>query len=449
MSFFSRKNVSIILIASSFLFRFSYLSAGTSIAPATQESKQNVIKGPLGVFGDKVAPQFSSQKTRSPTTVTQHKIERDSCAFDAFAKNGLSRSEAQRIVSASEPFLNMNTLKSNTPFNIEWNQIEGEPLTAQAVEIYPDPLTLLRIEKQLDGGWVGKETKYAVETKRAAFTGVVNSSLWESASEAGMDFQLISDLAEVFAWQIDFNREVRAGDRWRLVVEQRLVHGKHYQWGNVLAAEYENRGETHMGIRYPAVGNPAGFFDADGNSLRKMFLRAPLKYTRISSSFTLHRFHPILKKNRPHYGIDYAASTGTPILAIGDGVVTYAGWAGESGIMVKIRHNSVYSSAYLHMQKLPARIKVGVKVGQSDVVGYVGSTGLATGPHLHFSFFVNNSYVDPQGMKFPSADPVSANEMQTFGSLVKTMVQALPHWPSPLQMNVTTLQKQESRAISR
>jgi hypothetical protein len=197
MSFFSRKNVSNILIASSFFFYFSYLSAGTSIAPAIQESKQNVIKGPLGVFGDKATPQFSSQKTLSSTTVTQHKIERDSCAFDAFAKNGLSRNEAQRIVSASEPFLNMNALKSNTPFNIEWNQIDGESLAAQAVEIYPDPLTLLRIEKQSDGGWVGKETKYAVETKRAAFTGVVNSSLWESASEAGMDFQLISDLAEV------------------------------------------------------------------------------------------------------------------------------------------------------------------------------------------------------------------------------------------------------------
>ena len=415
MPLFSRKNAFNFLIPCVFLLHNGHLAAQAAFTPLVR-----------------------------PTTVTQHKIERNSCAFNALVAAGISRNDAAHIIKAGEPFLNMDSIKANTPFTIEWVRADAEEPTARTVEVYPDPLTLLHIERAFGDSWTAKQTKYATQSKQVAFSGVVTSSLWESASEAGMDFQLISDLAEVFAWQIDFNREVRAGDRWRLIVEQQLVNGKHYQWGNILVAEYENRGELHKGIRFPEQGASGGFFDEEGNSLRKMFLRAPLKYTRITSTFKRQRFHPILKIMRPHLGIDYGAPAGTPILATGDGVVAFAGRAGDSGIMLKIRHNSVYSSAYLHMQKIAGGIKAGTKVKQSEVVGYVGMTGLATGPHLHFAFFVNDKYVDPAGMKFPSADPIPKENSEAFLALKKRMVAKLPNWPSPLQLHITSLQKQQN-----
>ena len=402
------------------------------------------LKGPLSDIVGERTQQSSLSHDIPLLTVTQHKIERNSFLFNALTSAGISRSDAGYIIKAGEPYLDMKSIKANTSFSIEWIRGEANAPVLSAVEIYPDPITKLKFTRGTAESWTAKQTKYSVETREAAFVGVVTSSLWESASEAGMDFQLISDLAEVFAWQIDFNREVRTGDRWRLVVEQQLVNGRHYQWGNILVAEYEKEGETHKGIRYPEKGPNAGFFDERGNSLRKMFLRAPLKYTRITSSFKMARFHPILKKMRPHLGIDYGAPAGTPILAIGDGTITYAGWAGDSGTMVRIRHNSVYSSAYLHMQKVAKNIKAGTKVRQRDVVGYVGMSGLATGPHLHFSFFINNKYVDPAGMRFPSADPVPSGERGSFGAVANRMIAKLPRWPSPLQLNVTALQKQPS-----
>ncbi len=252
-----------------------------------------------------------------------------------------------------------------------------------------------------------------VEVELVSFSNKVDSSLWESARLVGMDSSLIVELADIFAWQVDFAREVRSGDSWKILVEKKRVEGRDIGWGKILAAQYTNQGTLYTGILYNARGSDS-YYAPDGSSLKRIFLKSPLRYSRISSKFSKRRLHPILKIARPHNGVDYAAPIGTPVMSVGDGVVSFAGRKGESGIMVKIKHNSKYSTAYLHLKNIAKGIRNGVKVRQSQVIGYVGMSGAATGPHCHFSFYENSRFVDPLGRKFPAQAGVPKEKMFDF-----------------------------------
>jgi murein DD-endopeptidase MepM/ murein hydrolase activator NlpD len=236
-------------------------------------------------------------------------------------------------------------------------------------------------------------------------------------------------LADIFAWQIDFAREVRAGDRWRILVEQRYAGEKNIGWGNILAAEYEHDGQLHSAaLLRDGEGKELGYFAPDGKSLRRMFLKAPLKFGRITSRFQRARFHPILKVARPHRGVDYGAPIGTPVLAVGDGVVVQSGWLGGAGKAIRLRHNSTYQTAYKHLHGFASGIRVGARVRQGQVIGYVGSTGLSTGAHLHFELWERGNYVDPLGRKFPSADPVPQKFLLGFQKASQKYRELLPSW---------------------
>jgi murein DD-endopeptidase MepM/ murein hydrolase activator NlpD len=270
-------------------------------------------------------------------------------------------------------------------------------------------------------------------TEQRTFTGTVASSLWESAEDIGVDPILIVQLTEIFAWQVDFNREVQPGDQWRLVVEERFARDQAIGWGSILAAQYVNQGETFTAVKFPQEGPGGAYFTPDGESLRRMFLKSPIKFGRISSRFSHKRFHPILKKNRPHLGVDYAAPIGTPIRAVGDGRIVYLGRNGGSGKMIKIRHNSVYQTAYLHLNGYAKGLRRGSRVQQGQLIGYVGQTGLATGPHLHFAFYENGRYVDPLGRKFPAADPVPDEKLTSFKKVARGIIPQLPDWQLALK----------------
>ncbi|MGE4132796.1 MAG: M23 family metallopeptidase, partial [Bdellovibrionales bacterium] len=226
---------------------------------------------------------------------------------------------------------------------------------------------------------------------------------------------------------VDFSREVRVRDRWRLTVEQKLVRGRPIGWGSILAAEYENAGELHTALLYQD-GESSGYYGLDGSNLRRMFLKSPIKFGRISSRFNRKRFHPVLKIRRPHLGVDYAAARGTPIRSVGDGTVLLAGWKGGGGRTVKIRHNSTYQTSYLHMSGFAKGIKRGTRVKQGQIIGYVGATGLATGPHLHFEFSVNGKVVDPLKAKFPTADPIPKTKIASFKAQISGLLATLPGW---------------------
>jgi murein DD-endopeptidase MepM/ murein hydrolase activator NlpD len=240
---------------------------------------------------------------------------------------------------------------------------------------------------------------------------VITSSLFGAVSAAGEEDQLALDLADIFAWDVDFNTELQKGDTFRVSVEKMYLDGRFVRYGRIHSAELV-RGPRVIRAIYFESRHGSGYFTPEGNPLRKAFLRSPLKFSRISSGFTHSRFHPILKTSRPHLGVDYAAPVGTPVRASGNGVVTHAGWSGGYGKTVKIRHPNGYETLYGHLSRIV--VKVGQRVEQAEVIGNVGTTGLSTGPHLDYRMIKTGTYIDPLKLKSPPAEPVLAAERGAF-----------------------------------
>ncbi len=253
-----------------------------------------------------------------------------------------------------------------------------------------------------------KEVKLTVDTA----IGVIRTSLWDAMIENHNDPNLANDLSEIYAWTIDFFG-IQKGDNYKVIYESLWVEGKRIGIGKILAANF-----NHYNVDYNAfyfVQDLKGdYFDEKANSLRRAFLKAPLKFKRISSHFSHSRMHPVLKYRRPHLGVDYAADVGTPVVTIGDGTVISADWSGGGGRTVKIKHNGTYSTTYMHLSKYGEGIRAGARVRQGQVVGYVGSSGLSTGPHLDFRFYKNGQPIDPLKVESPPAEPVKTENLQNF-----------------------------------
>jgi murein DD-endopeptidase MepM/ murein hydrolase activator NlpD len=347
--------------------------------------------------------------------------------FTLLREQDISPLDIQQIVSAAKPLFNLTKLKPGLRFQIYQNElIEKE---VREIKFRFSAVEFLSVKKE-NGTWIANKVTEEVELRNKTFSGTVTSSLWESAQKAEMDPNLIAELADVFAWEVDFSREVRSGDRWRMTVQEKWVKDKPIGWGAILAAEYINAGEAHQAVLFRTNGEDTGYFTPTGESLRKMFLKSPIRYGRITSGFNLKRFHPILLKSRPHLGVDFAAPKGTPIRAVGDGTVLSAGWRGGGGNVVKIRHNSTYATAYKHMSGFARGIRAGAHVQQGQVIGYVGSTGISTGPHCHFEFYERGRFIDPVRKKFPSADPVPEHLLGQFQTEAAVMLASLPNWDS-------------------
>ncbi|WP_338522478.1 peptidoglycan DD-metalloendopeptidase family protein [Pseudomonas batumici] len=250
---------------------------------------------------------------------------------------------------------------------------------------------------------------------RSAYVhGVIKGSLSLSAQRAGMPHSLTQEMTKVFGYDIDFAQDIRPGDEFEVIYEQKVVNGKIVGTGNILSARFTNRGKTHTAVRYTNKQGSSSYYTADGNSMRKAFIRTPVDFARISSRFSMGRKHPILNKIRAHKGVDYAAPRGTPIKAAGDGKVLLAGRRGGYGNTVIIQHNNTYRTLYGHMQGFAKGVHTGSSVKQGQVIGYIGTTGLSTGPHLHYEFQVNGVHVDPLGQKLPMADPIAKSERARF-----------------------------------
>ncbi|HTL13025.1 MAG TPA: peptidoglycan DD-metalloendopeptidase family protein [Bdellovibrionota bacterium] len=354
-------------------------------------------------------------------------LKRNSTFFEALRGLGVAPQDIFNLTQAARGLHGLDRLPAGTAFGLIR---EPGPIAAFAgVRVKFSAVERMEVRRAAEGRWDARLVRERVDTRLVTYTGSVSSSLWESASDAHMDTNLIAALTEIFAWQVDFAREVRSGDRWRLTVEQHLLEdGRSVGWGSIVAAEYDNAGHLYTAALYRRDGKDVGYYTPEGTSLRRMFLRAPIPFGRISSRFMRSRFHPILHTNRPHLGVDYAAAPGTPIRAVGDGVVTAAGWNGDAGRMLRLRHNSVYQTAYKHLQGFAPGIHVGSRVRQGQIVAYVGTTGLSTGPHLHFEFYENGRFVDPLGKKFPTADPVPHGQLAVFHTVADPFLDTLPPW---------------------
>lgn len=262
-----------------------------------------------------------------------------------------------------------------------------------------------------EGGWSADLDSVPVTTDTIRIAGVVRSSLWEARLlgdtarlAPNEEHDILDRLSQIYAWQVDFFRDIRSGDAFRLLIERDLRPDGTIRRARVLAAEFFNDGRRLPAVRFDVPEGPVEYYDEDGEATRKAFLRAPLEFGRKTSGFSRRRFHPVLKRYRSHRGVDYGAPRGTPVMATGDGLVTRAGWWNGYGRVVEIRHNARHRTRYAHLHRIT--VQRGQRVEQKDVVGRVGATGLATGPHVHYEFLVNGTQRNPAQVDLPPGDPV-------------------------------------------
>ena len=276
-----------------------------------------------------------------------------------------------------------------------------------------DPYRRLLVNRE-GSGFTSEIIKVEPETQVRQAQGVISDSLFLSAQAAGLTDKLIMELIEIYSWDIDFMLEVRNGDRFKVIYESHYKGAKKIADGPVLAAEFVNKGRKIRAVRYQREDGRTAYYDNEGLAMRKAFLRSPIEFSRISSHFNLRRKHPILNRIRAHKGVDYAAPTGTPIRAAGDGRVHYTGNKGGYGRTIILKHGAKYSTLYAHLSRYKKGIRQGKTVKQGQIIGYVGQSGLATGPHLHYEFHVNGRHRNPLTVALPEADGVPQSEMDTF-----------------------------------
>jgi murein DD-endopeptidase MepM/ murein hydrolase activator NlpD len=290
---------------------------------------------------------------------------------------------------------------------------------------YPiDKLNTLEVTRNDAGFDVSTVTRTPEFITRNA-SGVIDSSLFLAGNKAGLSDSLTMELAGIFGWDIDFVLDIRKGDQFTVLYEQMSLDGENIGNGSILAAEFTNRGKRYQAIRYTDAGGKTDYYSLDGKSMRKAFLRTPVEFSRISSRFSLGRKHPILNKIRAHKGVDYAASRGTPIKATGDGKIVHRGKKGGYGNTIIIQHGTQYSTLYAHMSKYRGGLKNGSRIKQGQIIGYIGSSGLATGPHLHYEFRVNGVHRDPLRVKLPGADPLHKKYRDDFHTKAEALLAQL------------------------
>ena len=291
----------------------------------------------------------------------------------------------------------------------------GEDITG--IEIIKDSINsiLIEITDKISIKKISKD----VELIQSFKSGVIKTSFYEAALEAKIPDSIIMDFAYIFGWDIDFIFDIREGDSFNVIYETPYSEGEKVKNGDIILAKFVNRGKIYSANRFFLNENDKEFFDDNGNNLQKAFLRAPLDFAYISSHFNPNRMHPVLHTIRAHNGVDYAAKTGSPVRTTGNGTVHYAGRRNGCGNEIVIKHSNDYSTRYCHLNKFKSGIKKGTKVIQGETIGFVGSTGLATGPHLHYEFKIGNKHVDPVKLQLPSAEPISQDLRPDFDKILK------------------------------
>ncbi len=326
-----------------------------------------------------------------------------------FSRLGLSAKLLHRITNSSKEAKQLTNIRPGESIKIRLDK-QGQ---LQELIYQRNPVEALHFTPNGNDFQARIDIKQ-VEKRLGYLSGTIVSSFYLSAQKAGLSDALIMDLATIFGWDIDFALEIRKGDRFSVVYEEGFLNGNRHGNGRILAAEFVNRGKVYRAIRHEKENGDSDYYSPDGKSMRKAFLRAPVDFRRISSRFTKERYHPVLGKKRPHRGVDYAAATGTPIRAAGDGRVVFRGTKGGYGRTVIIKHGSQYTTLYAHMSRYRSKVKRGSRVKQGQTIGYVGKSGLATGPHLHYEFRVNGRHRNPLTVKLPASAPIEKRYKRQF-----------------------------------
>ena len=345
-----------------------------------------------------------------------------------FSKLNLDKQDLSGILTSSKGVHNLSMISIGSLYSFEVDKKEKK---VQKMNLGIDDMSFLDITRDSEG-FVSRKVTFPVTIKTGSLYINITDNLSNAMPSTHREYhKLALKLSDIYAWDIDFSSDIRSGDSVKIIVEELWVGEVFKGYGDILAAEFINSGTVHSAYRYEADGY-MDYYDSQGKSLKKALLRSPLKFKYISSRFSKRRFHPKLRVYRPHLGVDYAASTGTPVSSAGSGTVLFSGYKGQNGRMVKIKHRGGYTTYYGHLSKIPKKIRKGVKVSQGDIIGYVGSTGLATGPHLDYRIKFNGRFVNPLKIKLPRGTSVPKKLMADFRHIVDSFDSRLASIMQPI-----------------
>lgn len=406
------------------LFVFVICLAPTERAYATSSVGITSAPNSIAVAGDARATTSDAYGIdRQQFTVEERRVRRNQTFADLLLNEGVAYRDIVRLADETREVFDVRDIRAGRSYRVYRNPWLER---ARYLVYRPDAVRYVVFDVRYPSqSRIGKRP-VSVAWKTAG--GTITSSLYEALQTSGARAQLAMRLSEVFAWQIDFFR-IQRGDQFRVVYEERTVDGQSIGPGDIVAAYFIHRGQTYYAYRFDD-GEGSEYFDEDGQSLRRELLKAPLRFSRISSRFTNRRYHPVLKRYRPHHGTDYAAPTGTPVRSVGDGVVQFAAYKGYNGNYVKVRHNATYTTGYLHLSRIADGVRPGTRVKQGETIGYVGNTGLSTGPHLDYRFWKNGQAIDPYSVELPPARPVAPQHMTAFRYVVDGLQEYLMDDPA-------------------
>lgn len=372
----------------------------------------------------------------------EYRLLRGETVTHVFEKLGLEGAEAREATNVLAERINLRALKAGNRYSAFFNP----DASLDSLEMVLDGSGRVAMSRRASG-WEVDWQPFERSVEVRALRGTVEGSLDHSVRRAGGPIGLASRMAGVLQWDVDFTRDLQRGDRFEILYEEVQLDGQPYAIGTIHALVYEDvKGRRHEAYRY---GNTGVYYDGEGHPLKKMFLRSPLRYSRVTSHFSHRRFHPVLKSYRPHYGVDYGAPVGTPVQVTASGTVVSAGWDRGGGNVVKVRHAGGYMTAYLHLSKFAKGIRPGASVRQGDIIAYTGATGLASGPHLDYRVQYRGQWIDPLTLKSVREEPIPQHRLASFRAWKQDLLANLERGMAPPSFRATGAQGVETQLAVR
>lgn len=414
-----RRSISIIIVTGSFLL----LVVALIRMNHQEEVYHSIHKDVLTVR----SPNYQEEKedpepveVEKPHPALAGMVGKNTSFFDLMSKGGISAHMIDRITRKSKEVFNFRKIYPGQHYQLYTDSLGN----FKRLEFAINDESYIEVELKEDDIQVERQF-YPFKVEEKIASGIIKSSLFATIKQQSIPTEVGMKMVDIYAWDIDFFTDLRKNDYFKVIYEEKTRFDGLKKIGRITAAEFNTKGQSHYAFLFEGGNNPADYYDKNGNSLRKQLLKAPLSYSRISSSYSRRRYHPVLHRYMPHYGIDYAAPPGTPVMSTGDGTVIVASYRRGNGNYVKISHNSNYITYYLHLSRFGRGITRGAKVKQGQVIGYVGSTGYSTGPHLDYRVKKRGRFINPRLLELPPAEPVKSKEMPDFLALREKYIEKL------------------------
>ena len=379
---------------------------------------------------DQEEKHLTHDEQQEEITTVDYTFKQRDTFYEVLLDFGIPPQEIFSLIESSKKLYNLKRVK---PGNTMTLKIDPVHHTVVRLEFSFDGRQMLVVTKT-DQEYLASKEEIAFDSKLRTIAGTIKNSLFEDATKSGCSPQLILNFADIFAWDVDFLSDLRENDSFKLLFEEIYKDGDFVRYGKILAAEFTNQGERFRAFYFENDKGRAGYYNDEGKSIDREFLKSPLRYSRISSRFSKRRFHPVLRIYRPHSGVDYAAPTGTPAETTCDGKIIFIGWKKDYGKCIKIRHNHIYTSYYGHLSRFAKGMKLGKRVKQGQVIGYVGATGLATGPHLDYRLKKRGKFIDPLKFRSPRILSISKAQLPQFEKSKRQLLAMLGQFDEVLML---------------